>query len=185
LQNTGTEHSYSLDPIIDLFELKISNRNNQKKMGLYQNALRYAIAFEHNRIQNMREDGFENNGLVYAERNIETTLYYELYSPNSGSKELSRYSYNLEKINYLSYDTGKHNKEWAYIQLEQARSFLEKYVSFEGAKGNFEHYVLVKLALYLDCLENKCLVNWNIPNDLKYRERLLTDEEWNDLFTAN
>jgi hypothetical protein len=37
--------------------------------------------------------------------------------------------------------------------------------------------------LYLDCLENKCLINRNTPNDLKYRERLLFDEECKDLVT--
>jgi hypothetical protein len=61
--------------------------------------------------------------------------------------------------------------------------FLYKYI-FEGATGDFEHYALVKLALYLDCLENKCLINRNIPNDLKYRKRLLSDAEWKELIPA-
>ena len=35
----------------------------------------------------------------------------------------------------------------------------------------------MQIALYLDCLENKCELNINIPNDLAYREKLLTDAE--------
>ncbi|MDM5285651.1 hypothetical protein [Peribacillus frigoritolerans] len=177
----GLGYSYTFDYIINLFELELSNPKNKMKMNLYLNALKYAIEFEHNRMQNMSYKGFENNGLLYFERNIETSLYIELYSPRSRSDEQRRYSYNLEKISYLSYDAGYSNKQWAYNQLDNARLFLEKYVSFQGAKGDFEHYALVELALYLDCLENKCLINKNIPNDFKYRQRQLSDEEWKEL----
>ena len=84
-----------------------------------------------------------------------------------------KYSYNFEKIEYLNYDSGESNKSWAYIKLRELYPFLERYVSFEGAMGDFEHYALVQLALYLHCLENKCLVNDNIPNELKFREKLI------------
>ncbi|MCG7314784.1 hypothetical protein MHL30_16815 [Priestia flexa] len=177
----GSDHWFPFDFIINLFELKLSNSENKSKMNLYLNALKYAITFEHSSLQNISCEGFENNGLLYLERNFETTLYNELYSPRSGSEEQRRYHYNLEKISYLSYDAGYSNKQWAYTQLNGALVFLEKYVSFKGVKGDFEHYALVKLALYLDCLENKCLINRNIPNDLKYRTRLLSDEEWKKL----
>lgn len=179
----GSEAWYTFDYVINLFELKLSNSQNQSKMNLYLNALKYAIEFEHNSMQNMNYEGFENNGLLYPERNIETSLYIELYSPNSESDELRRYGYNLEKISYLNYDSGYDNKRWAYIQLGEASIFLERYVSFQGAQGDFEHYALVKLALYLDCLENKCLINKNIPNDLRYRKRLLSDDEHNELLS--
>ncbi|MFS0824345.1 hypothetical protein [Bacillus sp. 1P02SD] len=171
----GSDYFYSFDYIINLIELKLSNPINKNKMNLYLNALKYAIEYEHNGIQNMRYSVYEDNGLSDSYRNIETSLYIELYSPRSGSDEQRRYGYNLEKISYLSYDAGYGNKQWAYRQLEDALIFLEKYVSFKGAKGDFEHYALVKLALYLDCLENECLLNKNIPNDLKYRQRLLEE----------
>lgn len=174
----GSDCSYPFNYMIKLFELKLSNPDNKAMMDLYLNALKYAIEFEHNRLQNMSYGGFENNGLLYSEENIETSLYIELYSPRSGSEEQGRYHYNLEKISYLGYDAGYSNKQWAYTQLNGALIFLEKYISFQGAKGDFEHYALVKLALYLDCLENKCLINRNIPNDLRYRKRLLSDDEW-------
>ncbi|RCW62966.1 hypothetical protein [Saliterribacillus persicus] len=179
----GSESAFSFDYIIDLFEIKLSNPKNQEKMNLYLNIFKYAIEFEHNSIQNMSDRGFENNGLIHSEKKLESTLYSELYSPHSGSHELREYSYNLQKINYLKYDSGFQNKQWAHIQIKEMLPFLERYVSFKGVNDDFEHYVLVQLALYLDSLENKCFLNMNIPNDLKYRERVLSDKEWKDLFT--
>lgn len=179
----GSEVFYPFDYIINLFKIRLSNLKNQDKMNLYLNALKYAISFEHNSMQNMSYEGFENNGLLYPKKNIETSLYIELCSPNSGSNERRRYGYNLEKINYLSYDSGYSNKQWAYKQLNQAQAFVGKYISLECANGDFEHYVLVQVALYLECLENKCQINKNIPNDLKYRTRLLSDDEWKKLFS--
>ena len=169
----GDDHWYSFEYVIKLLQLKLSDSENENKMKLYINALKYAIKFEHNALQNMSNIGYENSGLKYSEENIETSLYIELYSPSSGSKEERRYGYNIEKIQYLSYDSGGSNKDWAYVQLNEARGFFEKYVSFRNAKSDFEYYALVNLALYLECLENDCIINKNIPNDLKYREKLL------------
>ena len=168
----GDDHWYSFEYVIKLLQLKLSDSENENKMKLYINALKYAIKFEHNALQNMSNIGYENSGLKYSKENIETSLYIELYSPSSGSKEERRYGYNIEKIQYLSYDSGDSNKDWAYVQLNEAREFFEKYVSFKNVKSDFEYYALVNLALYLDCLENDCIINKNIPNDLKYREKL-------------
>lgn len=169
----GDDHWYSFEYVIKLLQLKLSDSENENKMKLYINALKYAIKFEHNALQNMSNIGYENSGLKYSKENIETSLYIELYSPSSGSKEERRYGYNIEKIQYLSYDSGDSNKDWAYVQLNEAREFFEKYVSFKNVKSDFEYYALVNLALYLYCLENDCMINKNIPNDLKYREKLL------------
>ena len=169
----GDDYWYSFEYVIKLLQLKLSDSENENKMKLYINALKYAIKFEHNTLQNMSNIGYENSGLKYSKENIETSLYIELYSPSSGSKEERRYGYNIEKIQYLSYDSGDSNKDWAYVQLNEAREFFEKYVSFRNAKSDFEYYALVNLALYLECLENDCIINKNIPNDLKYREKLL------------
>lgn len=169
----GDGHWYSFEYVIKLLQLKLSDSENENKMKLYINELKYAIKFEHNALQNMNNIGYENNGLKYTEENIETSLYDILYLPSSGSEEERRYGYNIEKIQYLSYDSGGSNKDWAYVQLNEARGFFEKYVSFRNAKSDFEYYALVNLALYLECLENDCIINKNIPNDLKYREKLL------------
>ncbi|WP_461204565.1 hypothetical protein [Clostridium sp. DL1XJH146] len=114
----GLEVSDPFEYIIELFKLRLSNPKNQDKLNLYLNALKYAITFEHNSMQNMSRKGFENNGLLYSETNIETSLYIELCSLNSESDERRKYAYNLEKIEYLSYDSGYSNRQWAYTQLE-------------------------------------------------------------------
>src|SRR5699024_10392304 len=99
--------------IINLFKFKLSNPQNETKMNLYLNALKYAVEFEHNSMQNMSYKGFENNGLRYSKKSTETSLYIELYSPSCGSVEQKKYGYNLGKISYLSYDAGHNNKHWA------------------------------------------------------------------------
>ncbi len=178
----GSENFYCFDDIIKLFELKFSNTDNQNKLELYLSALKYAITFEHNRLQNMSNTGFGNNGMLYPEEHVETSLFMELYSPRSESDEQRKYGYNIEKIEYLGYNADYGNIQNAYILLEEALPFLERYVSFEGAQDDFECYALVQVALYLDCLENECLINRNIPNDLKYRRRLLSSDELKELF---
>lgn len=165
----GDDHFNNFDYLIKLFNLKLSNHDNQEKMDLYLSVLKYAIKFEHNSIQNMSYDGFENNGLLYPQNNIETSLLNELKSLHSGSPERYKYAYQMEKISYLSYDNSYSNIRWAYIQLESILPFLEKYVTFEKVESNFESYALVKLALYLECLDSDCLINKNIPNSLRYR----------------
>lgn len=168
----GSEYSSKFDYIINLLTLKISNQKNKNKFNLYINALKYSVEYEHNALQNMSYLGFYNNGIVNEKENYETSLLSELYSLNSKSDEQIRYHYNFEKIGYLNYDSGDNNKNWAYVMLNEASEFLERYISFEGAKGDFEHYALFKVALYLHCLENECIVNNSIPNDLQYREKL-------------
>ena len=41
--------------------------------------------------------------------------------------------------------------------------------------------MLVKLALFLENLTRKSVINRNIPNDIKYREKVLTQEELDEL----
>ncbi|WP_370838234.1 hypothetical protein [Intestinibacter bartlettii] len=165
----GDDCFHSFDYIINLFQLELSNNENEYKMNLYKNAIKYAVKFEHNSIQNMSYEGFENNGLIDPPQNTETTLLTELVSPNSWSDEVRKYSYELGKISYLNDGSDISNIQWAYIQLKHIKPFLEKYVSFEKAKSDFEYYALVNLALYLECLENDCLINKNIPMDKNYR----------------
>lgn len=168
----GHEYYSKFDFIIKLLTLKVSNEKNKSKVDLYISALKYSVKYEHNALQNMSYLGFDNNGVVNEKDNYETSLLSELYSLNSRSNEQRKYHYNFEKIECLNYYYGDNNKNWAYIMLNEASEFLERYISFEGAESSFEHYALVKVALYLHCLENECIVNTSIPNDLKYREKL-------------
>lgn len=165
----GDNCFHSFDYIINLFQLELSNNENEHKMNLYKNAIKYAMSFEHNSIQNMSYEGFENTGFRQPPEKLETTLLTQLVSLNSGSNERRKYSYSLEKIEYLNDDSDINDKQWGYMQLQHSMPFLEKYVSFKKVNSEIECYSLVKLALYLDCLENDCLINRNIPIDKNYR----------------
>ena len=62
-------------------------------------------------------------------------------------------------------------------QIEEARPFLDKYVLLDEAKTRLELYVLTQIALYADALRNKNLINQNIPNELLYRFRRLSEKK--------
>ena len=116
----------------------------------------------------MTKEGYKNNGILYPQVNITTTLLEELILPNSGSNERRKYRYAIEKTSYLSYDSCWSDREWAYAQINEMMPFLERYVTFDKAENNFEHCALVRLALFLECLEKDCLINKNIPNYLNH-----------------
>lgn len=177
----GSDYIYELEFAIELLKLKISDPKNQSLFDRYCNAFKYAICFRHNALQNMSFEGYENSGIKYPERNTETTLLNELYSPRSYSEEQQKYNYNIEKASYLSYDSGESNRHWARLKIKGAYSFFSKYISFNCLESDNELYALVHMALYQECLENKCSINKNIPNDLKYRLITLLGDEYNDL----
>ena len=53
---------------------------------------------------------------------------------------------------------------------------------FTNTESDEETVVLVALALYFDALENKNLLNKNIPNEEKYRISVLPKEQYDELF---
>lgn len=177
----GNDTIYELEFTIELLKLKISDPKNQSLYERYCNAFKHAIQFRHNALQNMSYQGYENSGIKYPERNIETTLLNELYSPCSHSEERQKYSYQIGKTSYLLYDSGGSNKHWARLMIQEGSSFFSKYISFNCMESDFELYALVHMALYQECLENKCSLNKNIPNDLKYRHMILSDDEYSNL----
>lgn len=176
-------NEYILDEFAMVFKIQLSNKGNQEKLDKYKNAIRYALIFLHNSLQTMTFDGFENTGIEYPERNVETELYLELASPDIWSGEFLEYSHNLEKIYTLS-DNGDYHyydKQHARDLLNGPKELLNKYISFSNEETDEEAYVLVKLALYLENLTRKSTISKNIPNDFKYRERLLTPSEIDEL----
>ena len=62
-----------------------------------------------------------------------------------------------------------------------AKPLINKYVLFTNDESDEEVYVLVKLALFLENLTRKSVINRNIPNDIKYREKMLMQEELDEL----
>lgn len=179
----GCDCSDIFDFVIALLTLNLSNPNNLNHYKKYCNAFLYAISFEHKGIQSMNFEGYDNSGIAYPEANVTTTLFYSLFTVISKSQEAQQYSYEIQKIAYLYYKGRPDNTMWAYRMLNLAKPFFEKYITFSGAETDFEYFALTQIAMYFDCLNNKCVLNKNIPNDLKYRDRLLTAEEYTDLIT--
>ena len=180
-ERLGKDCVYELEFVSSLFKLALSNSENQSHFEKYRNAIRYAVGFQHSAIQNRNLKGFCNDGILQPRGETELTLLDQLCHIESISPIAKQYHYQFKKISYLAGDSSDGNKRFAYAMLEEVKSLLENYVSFDGAQSDYEYYALVKVALYFDCLENKCPVNKNSPNNLAYRDRFLSREEIEEL----
>lgn len=127
--------------------------------------------------------GYENTGINYPDPNVETTLVDELGKISAYRGSFSKYSYAIEKLYYLE-DEDYHpfDKDYARRLLESPKELINKYVHFTNTESDEETVVLVALALYFDALENKNLLNKNIPNEEKYRISVLPKEQYDELF---
>ena len=81
-----------------------------------------------------------------------------------------------------NYPYNEYDKMFARGLLEAPKELINNYVHFTNNEPDEERIVLVQLALYLEAMTRKCFLNRNIPNTLECRMRVLTDEEYNDLF---
>lgn len=153
-------NDYILDNFIPFFTITLSDSYNNFALEKYQNAIRYALGFFRNELQNMSYEGFENSGAF------------------------SQHSYVLQKVHYLKSNEDCYEYERCYARnlLEEPKELINEYVHFTNTEPDEERMVLVRLALYLEALTRKCLLNRNIPNTLEYRLKVLTDEQYADLF---
>lgn len=174
---------YVLEEYIDIFKIKLSNADNRKKLEKYKTAIMYSLDFLKNSLQEMNFDGFENTGIEYPDRRMETNLYIELQSPNVLSGEFAKYSYEVQKVYNLASNSGSSifDRQHTRHLLEKVKLLINKYVFFTNNECDEETYVLIKLALYLESLTRKSIINKNIPNHFQYRERLLTQAEIDEL----
>ena len=174
---------YVFDRYIDFFTIQLSDSRNQSALEKYQHAIIYSLGFLRNELQNMSYEGYENSGIKYPERWIETTLFDSLHHISPYDSVFSKYSYNLEKVYYLNSDSSYsvYDKMYARQLLEQPKELINKYVHFTNTEPDAETLVLVQLALYLDALTRKNLLNKNIPNTLEYRLQVLSEEDFADL----
>lgn len=183
IKRLDNANEYILDEFIEIFKIKLSNKENQHKLDKYKNAILYSLSFLHNSLQTMTFDGFENTGIKYPDVFMETELYIELASPTLYNGEFAKYSYEIGKAYNLS-SNGSSNafdKHYARSLLEKAKELVNKYVIFTNNELNEEVYVLIRVALYLESLTRKSILNKNIPNKEKYRETLLTEKETEEL----
>ena len=173
----GDTMEYIFDKIAFILEGRLENQDNAEKLEKYKNAIRYALPFMHRSLEGMTIEGFEYTG-IKGKNHTETNLLFELESPDVHSNELSKYHYNLSKVYCLESDNyGYWDKDWARKQVEAMSDFLNKYVVFTNEETDSELVLLVDLAIYLHALEQECMLNHSIPNDLQYREKLLANDE--------
>lgn len=180
----GDEGLYVYDQYIKIFKITLTNQNNQAKLEKYKNSIKYSLPFLHNSLQTMNHAGFENSGIKNKDE-YDNDLFNLLSYPSYNDDDFKGYFYNLSKVYYLETDYGYENKLWARHLLEEMKTELNKYVVFNNTESDEETVILVNLALYLSCLTNNCTLNQNIPNDLNYREKLLSGSEIEDLNSEN
>jgi hypothetical protein len=175
---------YIFDKIACILETNLTNEQNAKKLEKYKNAIRYSLPFICNSMEKMQVEGFEYTG-IQEDNYTQTNLLFEVEHPDIYSDEILKYHYNLSKVyclessNYSAYD-----KSWARTLLDEMNDFLNKYVVFTNEESDKEVVILVDLARYLYALEQNCTLNRNIPNELSYREKLLSEEEMASLIKA-
>ena len=176
-------NEYIFDEYIHIFSITLSDPRNNIALEKYQNAIKYALKFLRNELQNMSYKGFENNGIKYPESCSETTLFDSISSISLDDGAFSKYGYSLQKLYYLeeSYHYNEYEKLYARRLLEEPKKLINRYVQFTNAEPDEERFVLVQLAIYLEALTRKCLINKNIPNTLEYRINVLADEEFTEL----
>lgn len=175
---------YIFDQYIRVFTIALSDSRNAELLVKYQHAILYAIEFVRNELQNMSYAGYDNTGIRYPDPNVETTLFDELSCISIYGSSFSKYAYNFEKLYCLEpdyYDPA--DKYYARRLLEEPKKIINQFVHFTNLEADDETIVLVNLAQYLESLTRKSLLNKNIPNELEYRIKVLSEEELKDLYT--
>lgn len=162
----------------------MTKEENKEKLEKYRGAILYSMDYLITGMQNMSFEEFENSGIKFPDASIETFLFLELSHPFSFKSEFNKFSYNLEKTYYLEQDSpySYWDKQYARGLLEEVKPSINKFVVFENNESDEETIVLIQLARYFDALDNKNLLNKNIPNEEKYRIKTLSASEWEFLF---
>lgn len=171
----GSHHGFLFDEYARFLSCGISDDRNKYKAQKYQNAIRYAISFVHSELQDMTFEGFEHTG-IKEDNFTETSLFLELYMPSDRGSEFNKYHYNFSKV-YQLIDGDFYERRMARVLLEKVKPLINRYVYFSNQESDVETVLLVNVALYLNALEQNCVLNRNIPNELRFRERLLSEEE--------
>ena len=175
----NNEFDYIFDKYYYIFTVNLSSKKNQEKLNKYRNAIEYSIDFEAKSLQDMTFEGFEYTGIAIESPSIETTLFLELEHCYSYNSILGKHHYNISKAYMLNPSSpySYYDKIYARDLIKEIIPVLSEYIDITGNEPDVELMVLIDLVLYLDSLKNKSVTNRNIPNDLKYREKLLTDDE--------
>lgn len=175
IKRYGDTWEYIYDQYIRVFKVSLTDKRNYNKLEKYKNAILYSLQFLHNSLQNMSSEGYENTGI--SSKMDHGELFELLSFPEYNKNDFGEFGYNLSKLNYLEYDSGEGNKQYSRFLLNEMKESINKYVFFTNTESDEETVVLVYVALYLSSLTNKCALNRNIPNNLDFRENLLTKND--------
>ncbi len=116
------------------------------------------------RLKNMDEGKGETTGIQHDYSYNYTELFIEVHSPdNLGSN-------NCDIRNGI--------REIPPNRMKAFKIWIAEFVNFKGIETDSEKYVLIMTALYMDSLNRNCTLNWDIPNEVIYREKIMNDEEY-------
>lgn len=141
---------------------------NKAAAERYKNAWRFALDLQLNVLRDMSREGVEHAGIEGDD--TDWILFEHLEYCSCLCEELSRFSYNLEKIGYLDGTSGESDAAWGRIKLREMDGILGKHVVFDYENdSDGELYMLSRIALYEIALEHDCEINEAIPLDERYR----------------
>lgn len=175
----GDDYDDLFDFYIMVFSYHLSNETNMQYLEKYKNAIRLSMGFFHNALQNMSFCGYENTGVKDEHFN---DLFREICYPSIYNiSDLRGYGYNLSKL-YLLNSGSSFERVTIDNLLEEVKPIANKYVFFTNCELAEEKLILMQMVIYFAALECNSILNKNIPNDIKYRTRLLTLDEEKKLF---
>lgn len=158
------------DDFIKIFSTNITNMENVEKVKLYKNAIMLSLAFLHKRIQNMEYEKGSSTGILYDSDTNYTELFIAVHNPVNVGVNENDLKYCLEKL-FIRRDDYRD-------RMDEIKGWVNQYIVFDNTESYDETYVLVTTALYLQSLEGQNVLNWNIPNDKKYRMKLSNVEKY-------
>lgn len=163
--------AYEIEFVIRIMTTEITDERNLSRYQKYCNALRYAISFEHTRIQKVGRGTDDEMGIVNAPRESGFSILYHLIPPSSGTEEHRKHSYAISKLEYLvDYERWSFETGYAKRLVLNNLDYFGRYVSIDETTDFEELYVLIHVGLYFDCMDNDCILNKYIPMTDEYRD---------------
>ena len=127
----------------------------------------------------MTAEDDSNNGIDFPEKNTTSELFIEVHRPYCD--EVNKHGYELEKSLSLVGKNDESDRWYARRQLEQVKDWINQYVRFKNTEPDQETLLLVDLTRYLCCLNNNCILNWNIPNTKEFRLHVYPEADFKRL----
>ncbi len=183
-ERIGDDRLLYFDFAISFLSASFSKDKNIRNLEKFQNAQKFALRFYHNALQNICFCGYSNTGIKCSENEEELTLFdclfrLECYSDYVNNKNHHTFSKMYELHPY--YVERGYSSAFTLTLLKGHRAFFEKYVDLDEAQGYEEYFVLMNVALYMDSLNGKNILNKNIPNEKQFREYILEDSYYEEL----